>query len=199
MQAKTQDAFVVVCTIHSSPTSPQVWIPPRQLIPKTLLDTVGSLLDDPSYSDIEFVIAKQRDHSNVRTIYACKKMLRRADYFETSIFTSENHHFIYLDFEQTAVFTSSFAENAKGTTDLEITPKTTARSLDSPPSHTSIMEEFEDSDDEDEETFMFTGPNDALIESSRGFQESSLTLDENTTAYSADSDNTGRSRTKQCT
>jgi len=92
MLAKSQDAFVIVCTIHPSPTTlkPQVWTP-RQLIPKTLLDTVGSLLDDPSYSDVEFVIAKRRhNHSNIRTIYACKKMLRRADYFETSISTSKN-------------------------------------------------------------------------------------------------------------
>lgn len=92
MQAKTQDAFIVICTIHSSPTVPSIWTTPRQRIPKTLLDTVGGLLDDPLYSDVEFVIAK-RQHDRLaitRSIYACKKMLCRADYFQTSIFIPEN-------------------------------------------------------------------------------------------------------------
>jgi hypothetical protein len=151
--------------------NPRSWTP-RQLIPKTLLDTVGSLLDDPSYSDVEFVIAKrQHDHSNVRTIYACKKMLRRADYFETSISLQKPCYLICFDFESTAVFTSSFAENAMGTTDIEMTPKTKARSLNSPPTQTSIMEEFEDSDDEDEESFILSSTDDTLIESRSGPQE----------------------------
>ena len=87
------------------------------------------------------------------------------------------------------MFTSSFAENAKVTTDIEITPRTTGRNLNSPPTQTSIMEEFEDSDDEDEESFLLSGVSDTLIESRSGPQEFSLALDENTIAFSADSDN----------
>ena len=105
------------------------------------------------------------------------------------VYPLRNYHFTYLDFEPTAVFTSSFAENAKATTDIEVTPRTTIRNLISPPTQTSIMEEFEDSDDEDEESFLLSGVSDTLIESKSGPQEFSLALDENTTAFSADSDN----------
>jgi len=73
-----------------------------------------------------------------------------------------------------------------GTKDVEMTPKTKARSLTSPPTQTSIMEEFEDSDDEDEESFMLSSTDDTLIESRSGPQEFSLSLDENTTIFSAD-------------
>ena len=72
--------------------------------------------------------------------------------------------------------------------DTEITPKTVAHSLDSPVTHTSVMEEFEDSDDEDE-TLISSSPEDLLIESNSGVQGYSLSLDEHTTIYSADSDN----------
>jgi hypothetical protein len=87
------------------------------------------------------------------------------------------------------VFTSSFAENAKGTADIEINPRTTVRNLNSPPTQTSIMEEFEDSDDEDEESFLFSGVNATPTESRCDPQEFSLASDENTTALSPDSDN----------
>jgi len=80
-----------------------------------------------------------------------------------------------------------------GTTDIEMTPKTKARSLSSPPTQTSIMEEFEDSDDEDEESFILSNADDTLIESRGGPLEFSLSLDENTTVFSADNvDEAGR-------
>ncbi|KAG5654252.1 hypothetical protein H0H81_005495 [Sphagnurus paluster] len=54
---KSHDAFVILCTITSSPAPPPP-IPshPRQSVPKGLLDTVGALLNDPLYSDVEFII-----------------------------------------------------------------------------------------------------------------------------------------------
>jgi hypothetical protein len=46
---------------------------------------VGSMLDDPNYSDIEFVIPRKGGNgSSVRSIYAAKKMVSRADYFRSS-------------------------------------------------------------------------------------------------------------------
>jgi len=46
---------------------------------------VGSMLDDPNYSDVEFVIPKkERNGRGVRRIYAAKKMISRADYFRSS-------------------------------------------------------------------------------------------------------------------
>jgi hypothetical protein len=51
------------------------------------------------------------------------------------------------------------------------------------------MEEFGDSDDEDEDIFMSSTSNNTLVDSRSSAQEFSLSLDENTTVYSADSDN----------
>ena len=63
-----------------------------------MLDVVGSLLDDPIYSDIEFVFpdktrATKDEGSNGKTkrrkrpakrIWAAKRLLTRADYFDAS-------------------------------------------------------------------------------------------------------------------
>lgn len=85
MQAKTQDAFIIICTITSSPSTPRISSIPRQSIPKALLDTVGALLDDPAYSDVKFVIRNRRGvEGDSRIIWASKKMLQRAEYFQTS-------------------------------------------------------------------------------------------------------------------
>lgn len=46
---------------------------------------VGSMLDDPNYSDVEFVIPRKGGSGHgVRRIYAAKKMVSRADYFRSS-------------------------------------------------------------------------------------------------------------------
>ena len=46
---------------------------------------VGSMLDDPNYSDVEFVILRKGGNGrSVRSIYAAKKMISRADYFRSS-------------------------------------------------------------------------------------------------------------------
>jgi hypothetical protein len=43
------------------------------------------MLDDPNYSDIEFVIPRKGGNGGgVRKIYAAKKMVSRADYFRSS-------------------------------------------------------------------------------------------------------------------
>lgn len=85
MPVKTNDAFVIVCTITSSPTKPPAYTIPRQPVPRALLDTVGSLLDDPLYSDVQFIIPKRgQSISHAWKIWASKKLLKRADYFHTS-------------------------------------------------------------------------------------------------------------------
>jgi len=83
---KTQDAVVIICTISSHPVSPQPPpVIPKMIVPKDLLDAVGSLLDDPLYCDIEFIIpTRGRNLKNARRLYAAKSLLSRAEYFETS-------------------------------------------------------------------------------------------------------------------
>jgi len=85
MPVKAQDAFVITCTITSSPAKPSSSLQPRQPVPKSLLDTVGSLLDDPLYSDVCFAIpGRDQSTQNGRTIWASKRLLQRAEYFRTS-------------------------------------------------------------------------------------------------------------------
>jgi len=87
MPVRAQDAFVITCSISSAPATPPPQIIPRQPVPKALLDTVGELLDDPLYSDVQFAIPSRRHSTrNPRVIYASKKLLQRAEYFQTSIF-----------------------------------------------------------------------------------------------------------------
>lgn len=68
------DAFVITCSITGPPHRP----PP----PRALMLAAGGMLDDPTYSDVTFVLPRGR------TVCAMKKMLaRRAAYFE-SMFSS---------------------------------------------------------------------------------------------------------------
>lgn len=86
ISAKSQDAFVIVCTITST-SSPTTLLPSGSnlSVPKTLIDTVGSLLDDPLYSDVEFVIMRHtRNSQNARRIWASRKILQRAEHFNDS-------------------------------------------------------------------------------------------------------------------
>jgi hypothetical protein len=87
---KTHDAFVIICNINSSPSPPvQPPVFPRQTVPKGLLDTVGALLDDPLYSDVEFIIPRRGQNMNfARRIWASRRLLKRAEYFETSEYGS---------------------------------------------------------------------------------------------------------------
>ncbi|KAJ2935132.1 hypothetical protein H1R20_g1985, partial [Candolleomyces eurysporus] len=132
---KAQDAFVIICSVVSTPVAPP---PPPPVthysVPKPLLDTIGSLLDDPAYSDVQFIIARRgQDSRTARRIWASKKILSRADYFST-------------------MFSSNFAEGV-GLAISHGTPKPSSRSLSSPKSSFSAVfeDEFEDSDDDDDE------------------------------------------------
>ena len=82
MPVKAQDTFVITCTITSSPAKPSS-LQPRQPVPKSLLDTVGSLLDDPLYSDVCFTICGRDKSIQSRKIWASKRLLQRAEYFRT--------------------------------------------------------------------------------------------------------------------
>ncbi|KAI6030871.1 hypothetical protein F5J12DRAFT_803519 [Pisolithus orientalis] len=81
---KEADALLIVCTITSSPQAP---VPspsvPVQLVPKDYLERVGGLLDDPLYSDVEFILPRRGRSKEVRRIYANRRILERADYFES--------------------------------------------------------------------------------------------------------------------
>ncbi|KAB5589115.1 hypothetical protein CTheo_7444 [Ceratobasidium theobromae] len=80
---RAQDAFVIVCQITDSPASPTSTVS-KQSVPRDLLGSVGSLLDDPCYSDVEFVLPPRRRGGKTRRIYASKKLLAgRAEYFQT--------------------------------------------------------------------------------------------------------------------
>jgi len=87
------DAFTILCTITSSPTIP---VAPSRVkkrpVPTAMLDILGDLLDDPNYSDIEFIFPPKRGRSGNgrrgerQRIWANKKLLCRADYFDSSEF-----------------------------------------------------------------------------------------------------------------
>ncbi|KAJ3513573.1 hypothetical protein NLJ89_g2872 [Agrocybe chaxingu] len=167
MPVKAQDAFVIICTITSSPTTPPVQTLPRQPVPKALLDTVGELLDDPLYSDVQFVLP-QRGHSsrNAKTIWASKRLLQRAEYFQT-------------------MFNSNFVEGSSESVDINHTPRGTLQELESLASpRMTIMDEFEDSDDDDDTDFIAHSSRSSFVMPDSGMQELSLLVDSGT----ADSD-----------
>jgi hypothetical protein len=85
---KANDAFVITCTISSTPGPPTPSpLINMSLVPKDLLESVGGLLDDPLYSDIEFVLPSRNPRVPApRRIYAAKRLLGRADYFDSSRF-----------------------------------------------------------------------------------------------------------------
>ncbi|KAG1774866.1 hypothetical protein EV702DRAFT_974138 [Suillus placidus] len=124
---KEQDAFLVICTITSSPAVPaQPSSAPAQLVPKDYLERVGSLLDDPLYSDVEFVLPYRGRSKGFRCIYANRKILQRADYFQT-------------------MFSSGFSEASSdhGQHDID--------DGDGASDDTYLSRQYDDSDDEDEE------------------------------------------------
>ncbi|GJN87729.1 hypothetical protein Rhopal_000684-T1 [Rhodotorula paludigena] len=85
---RAADAFLIICTIVSSPTLPTTPPPPHLLVPKTLIRSYASLFDDPDYSDVVFRIRPEgqrgRNGGKVREkrLFAAKKVLAgRSEYF----------------------------------------------------------------------------------------------------------------------
>ena len=148
---KAQDAFVITCNITTSPGPPtQPPSIPQMVVPKGLLDSVGSLLDDPLYSDVEFIIARHGTNlKRAKRIYASKKILSRADYFKTSrgfnrikVLRIDTHY---------SVFGGGFAEASSDTFsftgghDVDITMD------DAASASTAIYGRGDDSDEEEED------------------------------------------------
>ncbi|KAI0252186.1 hypothetical protein BJV78DRAFT_1125024 [Lactifluus subvellereus] len=128
---KFNDAFVITCTISSTPgpptTSPLV---NKSLVPKDLLDSVGQLLDDPLYSDVEFVLPSRNARARtLRRIYASKRLLSRADYFDS-------------------MFNAGFVEASSDQLTFEITGD--ADNVDATSEYAALYAHPEDSDEEDE-------------------------------------------------
>ncbi|KAI8978849.1 hypothetical protein BD414DRAFT_421643 [Trametes punicea] len=132
---RQNDAVVIICSITSSPASPApVPAIPRHSVPKDLLDTVGSLLDDPVCSDVEFVLPQLR-RGESRSIYASQKLLRRVEYFSD-------------------MFSSGFAEGSShGSAGLDhgVQPDENSHDDASVSDTAAFAQQFDDSDFEDDE------------------------------------------------
>ncbi|KAI0726225.1 hypothetical protein C8Q72DRAFT_847350 [Fomitopsis betulina] len=135
--SKLQDAFTVICTITSSPSLPDpVPTIPQSLVPKVLLDSMGGLLDDPLYSDVEFVLPRRgKPFYAARRIYASRRLLKRVEYFGI-------------------MFDSGFAETSTSSTHGNVDSGDYVDGHDLPADSqgsSAVMRQFEDSDDEDQE------------------------------------------------
>lgn len=88
------DAFLIICNITSSPSVPQPpSISPMKSVPRSLMDAVGGMLNDPIYSDVQFVLPSRRRDGRPRppkSIYAAKRILQRVEYFDTSALFQPN-------------------------------------------------------------------------------------------------------------
>lgn len=74
---------------------------PRKAVPRSLMDAVGGLLDDPVYSDVEFVIPGRKGHiKSARTVYAAKRVLKRVDYFDTSQLPHDTSYITLLNYSE---------------------------------------------------------------------------------------------------
>jgi len=162
---KTPDAFLIVCTITSSPASPvQPPSIPRMAVPRDLLFSVGAMLDDPAYSDIEFVLPRRGRSSlqGAKTIKAAKKLLQRVEYFDTSMsvfLASWSELNVALQ-----VFNSGFAEATESVMAFG--------GRDADDGYTAITSptsrRYADSDDEDEDTVLDTDDEQSMVDFSDG-------------------------------
>lgn len=154
-----QDAFIIMCTIAALPRAPEVVSTiPQRTVPKALIDSVGLLLDDSTYSDVEFVIANRNNNraSKPKKIYASKRILRQADYFRSSQSSWASSTIHCKRLTHFSVFQSGFAESGPYDCSFSVA----SRSSDSlaMESHVasgrSILSPnrlvYEDSDEEDE-------------------------------------------------
>ncbi|KAI0647708.1 hypothetical protein C8Q79DRAFT_951562 [Trametes meyenii] len=161
---RQHDAFVITCSITSVPATPaKVPSIPRYTVPRDLLETVGGLLDDPVYSDVEFVLP-QRGRTEVRKIYAARRLLKRVEYFND-------------------MFGSGFAEGASIATESEREGLLDLSHMDETASVVSdvgsFAQQFDDSDYEEEDDFvMLDNDHDTTPEQSAP-QDVMLTDDDN--------------------
>jgi len=121
----------------------------KSIVPKGLLESVGQLLDDPLYSDIEFVLPSRNPHvSAPRRIYASKRLLNRADYFDSSRFSE---YTVVLSNTDTivTVFNAGFVEASSDQATFEITGDS-LDSIDTTSEYMAFVSHPEDSDEEDE-------------------------------------------------
>ncbi|KZT09315.1 uncharacterized protein LAESUDRAFT_723049 [Laetiporus sulphureus 93-53] len=125
---KQHDTVLVICSITTTPTSPTP--PPaipRRLVPRDLIDVMGGLLDDPIYSDVEFILPRRgRSRIDAKKIYASRKLLTRVEYFAT-------------------MFQSGFSEG------LLTNASSQLFDVDSSGDTTSLIRRFDDSDEEEDE------------------------------------------------
>lgn len=129
--SKTTDCFVVLCTI-TNVAGPPVPPPavPRQAVPRDVIDRLGSLLDDPRFSDVEFILPTPgQPIQSAKRIYAASKLLRRVDYFDI-------------------MFSSGFRESE--------TLSIGATAASEPSAAESMSSNLDDSDAEDEDDSMST-------------------------------------------
>lgn len=138
------DAIMIICTITSTPTPP---MPPpanaRQPVPKDLLDSMGSLLDDPAYSDVEFVLPRRRGAGS-KSIYAAQRLLRRVEYFDT-MFRSGFAEGSALQSLSGAMHGLSDCTVKSGDVDMHSSEEDDATNTPTP------FQRFQDSDDEDDD------------------------------------------------
>ncbi|THH01889.1 hypothetical protein EW145_g6837, partial [Phellinidium pouzarii] len=126
---RNNDALLITCIISSSPAVPSVpSLVPHCSVPRELLDVVGSLLDDPVYSDIVFVLPIRASNGGMRNIYAARSILKRVEYFKS-------------------MFDSGFSESSSQTVEMSSETLSVSNGSDTP----IISHQFEDSDVEDEE------------------------------------------------
>ncbi|KAI5116435.1 hypothetical protein M0805_006249 [Coniferiporia weirii] len=136
---RNHDAFLITCTISSSPVAPSVPPPvPQRPVPVELLDVVGSLLDDPTYSDVVFVLpGRVPGGRGTRKIFAARSILVRAEYFES-------------------MFGSGFAESFTQTMGMSPSQLEPAPAADGDFDTLNDSRQLEDSDIEDEKEPMTT-------------------------------------------
>ena len=144
---KFNDAFVITCTISSTPGPPNTI--DKSLVPKDLLDSVGQLLDDPLYSDVEFILPSRSARARVpRRIYASKRLLSRADYFNSSRLSSFTLRITSKIIF--SVFNAGFVEASSDQFTFEITSDANLDNVDATSEYAALCAHPEDSDEEDE-------------------------------------------------
>lgn len=74
------------------------------------MDSVGCLLDDPLYSDVEFILPPPKGRGEPKLIWAMKPILSRTEYFDTSMPDSHSGGVILTHTSAPPVLNSGFLE-----------------------------------------------------------------------------------------